>query len=394
MNDLMDPLRINFVLPVANLAGGVRVVAVYAERLAARGHHVTVVSLPRRLDWRRRLRRGFAGRGFGSHAPSAKSHLDGLDLDHRVLERFRPVEDADLPDADVTVATWWKTAAWVNELGASKGAKAYFLQHDERQVHGTAEQVIPTWRLPMHKILVAQWLEPVLRAEGITEALSVVPNAVDAAQFFAPPRGKQATPTVGLMYSDSRFKGVDLALAAYEKARERLPALKLIAFGVGDPKASLPLPAGAEYHASPSQEKLREYYGACDAWLFASRCEGFGLPILEAMACRTPVIATPAGAAPELVGQGGGVLVGPEDVDGMAAAILGVCGRDEADWKKLSDQAHATAAGYTWDDATERFEAALRRAVGSESTDQENDAGRSDGDSGGGGGRKELACTG
>ncbi|MEL7089836.1 MAG: glycosyltransferase family 1 protein, partial [Planctomycetota bacterium] len=229
-------MRINFVLPVANLAGGVRVVAIYAERLAARGHHVTVVSLPRRLDWRRRLRRGLAGRGFGSHSPSARSHFDGLEIDHRVLERFRPVVDADLPDADVTVATWWKTAGWVNDLDPQKGAKAYFLQHDERQVHGTAEQVIPTWRMPMHKILVAEWLEPVLRDAGVAEDVSVVPNAVDTDQFSALPRGKQAVPTVGLMYSDSRFKGVDLSLVAYEKARQQIPELKLIAFGVGEPK--------------------------------------------------------------------------------------------------------------------------------------------------------------
>lgn len=388
----MDPMRINFVLPVANLAGGVRVVAIYAQRLAARGHHVTVVSLPRRLDWRRRLRRGFAGRGFGSHSPSARSHLDGIDLDHRVLERFRPVVDADLPDAHVTIATWWKTAGWVNHLSPEKGAKAYFVQHDERQVHGTDEQVIPTWRMAMHKILVAQWLEPVLREQGVSADVSVVPNAVDTAQFFAPPRGKQAVPTVGLMYSDSRFKGVDLSLAAYKKAREQIPELKLIAFGVGEPKDALPLPAGAEYHANPSQEKLREYYGGCDAWLFGSRCEGFGLPILEAMACRTPVIATPAGAAPELVGSGG-VLVGAEDVDGMAAAILGVCGRSEHDWKAMSDQAHTTATGYTWDDATDRFEAALRQAVSTPSgpgTIPEPGNHSEDGSDG----RKELACTG
>lgn len=385
MMDRMDPMRINFVLPVANLAGGVRVVGIYAERLARRGHRVTVISLPRRLGWRRRLKRGLTGRGFGSAKTADKNHLDGMNLDHRILERFRPVTDADLPDADVVIATWWKTAYWVDELSPSKGGKAYFIQHDERQVHGTADDVLPTWRMAMHKILVAKWLEPVLQEQGVAEAISVVPNAVDAEQFFAPPRGKQKKPTVGLMYSDAHFKGADLALAAFEKARASMPELELVAFGKDDPFPHLPLPEGARYEQDAPQDKLREVYASCDAWLFASRCEGFGLPILEAMACRTPVIGTPAGAAPELIGEGGGVLVGDEDVDGMAAAILDVCGRDEADWKSLSDRAYRTATGYTWDDATDAFEAALRQAAGQvESTTDDSS----------GGGRKELACTG
>lgn len=391
----MDPMRINFVLPEATRAGGVRVVAIYAERLAQRGHHVTVVSMPRRLNWNRRLRRGLKGQGFSPIMRLDGTYFDDLqNVDHQIIEQPRPIVDADLPDADVTIATWWKTAYWVDALSAGKGAKAYFIQHDERHVHGTAEGVVPTWKLSNHKILVARWLDPVLREHGVAGPLDVIPNAVDTEQFHAPPRGKQARPTVGLMYADSNFKGADLALAAFAKAKQQRPELELVAFGKDDEYRDLPLPAGARYEQDPAQDKLREIYAACDAWLFASRCEGFGLPILEAMACRTPVIATPAGAAPELVGQGGGVMVEPEDVDSMAEAILKVCGQDDTAWRTMSDQAYATATGYTWDDATDAFEASLRRAVESKcGTLHSSDD--SAGGSGGGSGddsRKELAC--
>ncbi|MBB6430443.1 glycosyltransferase involved in cell wall biosynthesis [Algisphaera agarilytica] len=370
-------MRINFVLPEATRAGGVRVVATYAQRLAERGHEVTVVSMPRRLPWNLRLRRGLKGQGFSSIWNHPQTYFDDLDnVTHHIIEQPRPIVDADLPDADVTIATWWKTADWVNDLSPSKGAKVYFIQHDERHVHGTAEGVIPTWKLPLHKILVAQWLDPVLRAEGVTDDLEVVPNAVDAEKFQAPSRGKQAKPTVGLMYSDSHFKGADVSLAAFEKARQQLPGLELVAFGKDDPYRDMPLPQGARYEQDPTQETIREVYASCDAWLFASRCEGFGLPILEAMACRTPVIATPAGAAPELVGQGGGVMVGMEDVDAMAKAILEVVRLDDTAWRAMSDRAHATATSYTWDDATDAFERSLRHAAG-----QPNES------------RKELACT-
>ena len=109
--------------------------------------------------------------------------------------------------------------------------------------------------------------------------------------------------------------------------------------------------------------ELKHVYAGCDAWLFPPRKEGYGLPILEAMACRTPVIATPAGAAPELVGQGGGMLVDHDNPAQMAEAIVRVCSLADDEWRRLSASAYATVTGYSWSDAAERFEAALHRAA-------------------------------
>jgi glycosyltransferase involved in cell wall biosynthesis len=75
------------------------------------------------------------------------------------------------------------------------------------------------------------------------------------------------------------------------------------------------------------------------------------------------VIATPAGAAPELLAGGGGVLVKPEDPADMARAIVEVCAQDDASWRRMSDAAYATATRYTWDDAIDRFDAALVTAM-------------------------------
>jgi glycosyltransferase involved in cell wall biosynthesis len=87
------------------------------------------------------------------------------------------------------------------------------------------------------------------------------------------------------------------------------------------------------------------------------------LPILEAMACRTPVIGTPAGAAPDLLCDGGGLLVRPEDPRDMARAIVQVHAMDEPAWMSMSDAAYEVASRFTWDHATDLFEAALHRAI-------------------------------
>jgi glycosyltransferase involved in cell wall biosynthesis len=95
----------------------------------------------------------------------------------------------------------------------------------------------------------------------------------------------------------------------------------------------------AEYICRAPEDKLKEIYSQCDAWLFGTRIEGYGLPILEAMACRTPVIGTPAGAAPELLVDGAGVLVKPEDPEDMARAIEHICSLSDSDWRVMSDAA-------------------------------------------------------
>lgn len=367
-------MRITFILPRADMGGGVRVVATYAERLKGRGHSVAVVSMPDRdLPLRAKVKSLLKGTGWPRLKAHGPSHLDKVDVQWRVLDRFRPVTDQDTPDADVVIATWWETAEWVSKLAAAKGAKVAFIQGDDRvnwwESARWREAVEHSWRLPMAKVAVSKWV-----ADRVTEitpgaSIEVIPNAVDCSQFHSAPRSKGPEPTIGFIYSDTGFKGTDIALRAIELARRELPSLNVVAFGHCCPSLNLPLPAGTRWYVSPKQEELRHHYSACDAWLFPSRTEGFGLPILEAMACRTPVIGAPAGAAPELIGQGGGILVRHDDPHSMADAIVRVAGMTECRWRAMSDAAFATASRYSWDDATTLFEATLQRLVDSQSSD-------------------------
>lgn len=356
-------MKVTFVLAQADLSGGVRVVSIYADRLRRRGHEVVIVARPNRPPTLRETLRRLAGRSLPSAARAGPSHLDGLDLDVRFVDSHRAVKSADVPDADVIVATWWETAEWVATYPQSKGAKAYFLQHYEAHAGQPASLVDRTWRLPMHKITISQWLVDLARDHFGDTHVSLVPNAVDLQQFQAEPRGKQPVPTVGVMYSVVPFKGCEISLKAVELASRVVPRLRLVSYGYRDPSPELPLPAGSEFTKQPHQYALKDIYGKCDAWLFSSRSEGFGLPLLEAMACRTPVIATPTGAAPEACGGGGGWLVPHDDPGAMARAIEKIAAMPDAAWREMSERAHATASRYTWDDATDLFEAALRRTI-------------------------------
>ena len=68
------------------------------------------------------------------------------------------------------------------------------------------------------------------------------------------------------------------------------------------------------------QEQLPSIFQAADVYITTSLGEGFGLPVLEAMACGTPVVSSNAGALPEVIGDAG-ILLHPSDTKGYLAAI-------------------------------------------------------------------------
>ncbi|MBD2022178.1 glycosyltransferase family 4 protein [Leptolyngbya sp. FACHB-36] len=363
-------MKITFVMGSGfTLSGGDRVIAMYADRLQKRGHDVFVISRPSfSPKWQHQVRSLIKGKGWLPKPEKTASHFDHLNVPHALIDEFRPVVDADVPDADVVIATWWETAEWVATFSARKGVKAYFIQHHEVFDYLPKERVRATYRLPLHKITIAQWLVDLMQTEYGDPNVCCVPNSVDTDLFSAPLRDKQSIPTIGMLYNLTPWKGCDISLKAFEIAAQTISNLRLVALGEFTLSPELPLPPETEYVYRPDQTLLKDTYAKCDAWLFASRLEGFGLPILEAMACRTPVIGTPAGAAPELLTDGAGILVEPEDPEAMAQAIVRLCNLPNSEWKTMSDAAYYKATHYTWEDATDQFEAALYQAVRSKQT--------------------------
>ena len=350
-------MKITFVLSFADRTGGNRVVATYAERLKKRGHSVVIVSRPHpdrtlreRLSALVKQGRWLPSRRDGS------SHIDGTGVTHLLTESIRPIVDRDVPDGDVVIATWWETANWVNRLSPRKGAKVYLIQHHEVFPYLPVEQVKATYRLPgVHKVTVSRWLQDIMRDSYGDPDATLVMNSVDSDVFFAPPRGKRKHPTVGVAYhgDPGGWKGGDVAMKALARVKAVMPELRVVSFGMAPPTRELPLPEGSTFVLNPSRSEMRELYAQCDVWLCASRSEGFGLPTLEAMACRCPAISTRVGGAIDLIQDGRqGYLVDVEDSDGLARRLSQVLRLPEPGWRAMSEAAFATATAYSWDDAT------------------------------------------
>jgi glycosyltransferase involved in cell wall biosynthesis len=351
-------LRITFIIPKIGTSGGLRVVAVYADRLRRRGHQVTVVSVPPlRVSALRKLARRILRREQSVPNVSKASYFDQLNVPVKVLESMRSVTDSDVPEGDIVVATWWETAEWVSALSSNKGIQVYFIQGHEVFPFLPIERTRATYRLPLHKIVISNWLKDVMRTEYGDQAVDLIYNSVDTEQFFAPKRCKQTDPTVGFLYSTPSLKGVDVLLSALAEIKKQLPSLRAVAFGSDQVSPGLPLPDWVRFQYQPPQDQIRLIYGQCDVWLCASRTEGFHLPPLEAMACRCPVVSTRVGGPMDTVEDGvNGFLVDIGDSAGLAKKALTVLQLNCSKWQRMSDAAFATATRYSWDDAAQQME--------------------------------------
>jgi glycosyltransferase involved in cell wall biosynthesis len=106
---------------------------------------------------------------------------------------------------------------------------------------------------------------------------------------------------------------------------------------------------------------LPALFAACDAFVFPSLYEGFGLPPLEAMACGAPVVCSNAASLPEVVGDAA-LLVNPRDVGEIASAIERVV-KDRAMRDELRARGSAQAAKFSWERAARETLAVYQRVL-------------------------------
>ncbi len=358
-------MRITFVLPPPSHTGGIRVIVLYARWLQDHGHDVTLIYPPLpQPTLSAKVRSLFQGNGWPRVPLNHPSPVDTAPLKQIRLDRYRPVTDDDAPDADVVVATWYETSPWVNGLAPSKGTKIYFMQDYGDAPGQPLDKILATFQYPMRFVTISPFLRDLIKGERPDLEPDMVPCSVDSELFSSPPRSQPSRPTVGFVYTEARQKGTDICCDAVEIMRKDLPELRVVAFGAHHRGGTIAVPEGTEFFSNIPDEELRNVYGVCGVWLFGSRREGFGLPILEAMACRTPVVATPAGAATALVDDSTGALVSHEAPEAMAEAALRILGLSDDDWRAMADRCREKAASYTWEDAARLFEQSLLKAAG------------------------------
>lgn len=344
-------MKITFVMPFASVTGGNRVIAIYARLFKEKGHSVTVISQPPSPP---QGKKAFLKKllGYLWIPPITLSLFDELGQSHKVAKTFGKLSDSEVPNGDAVIATWCGTAEWVANLPNKKGQKFYFLQGYEVWPPLPADRTITSYSLGLKMIAVSKYIRDIISTNHGIGNIEVIPNAVDVEMFTNNSRKKGKKLRVGFVHSNNTIKNSTLAIDALTKVRRRIQNVEVLSFGGSVPSENLP--DWIEFSHMPDQLSIPALYRSCDIWLFTSHHEGFGLPILEAMACGTPVLATYAGAAPDLIDGKNGTLLAT-DAEAFVQEIVRYAEMSDVDWKHHSDAARATAERYSWNMAADRF---------------------------------------
>ncbi len=337
-------MRITFLCPHLRIAGGVRAILTYADRLADRGHDVSVVvPAGRRATawWRNRFLQ-------------VPGWMPGL----RARIVWVPTwSAAELPSGDALIATAWQSAGPVAEAPARCGGKFYLIQHYESLYHGEAARVDATYRLPLGKIAISTWLAAIM-TERFSSPAAVIVTPVDPALFHPVPEARNGGLRVLMLQHDYAWKGVADGIEAVSRVRARHPELRLVGFGVKPPPAALPYD---EFFADLPQPRLAWLYTHCPIYLCPSWDEGLGMPAMEAMACGAALCTYDNGGCRDYAIDGTTALVAPRrDVDRLARALDCLVTDGELRERIARQGRGFISTQFDWERATDRIEALFR----------------------------------
>jgi glycosyltransferase involved in cell wall biosynthesis len=191
--------------------------------------------------------------------------------------------------------------------------------------------------------------------EDLTRPAVVIPCAYDPQVFF-PSGPKSARPSILFVGDLGTRKRAELLLDAFQDTvRPAIPDAEL--WLVTAAHVSAP---GVRWFGRVPTSALVDLYRR--AWLFClpSRYEGFGVPYIEALACGTPVVATPNGGAQEaLAGGRAGRLVGDAEIGATLVEVL----RDQSLRKTLARDGIEHARSYEIDRVADRYAAIYHDVV-------------------------------
>ena len=297
-----------------------------------------------------------------------------------------PARRPDMPEGSVKAALW---KLWFDQWGCLREARRqsgllfhgmdgflpYALRRADRSVvtvHDLGWQAHPElygarvrlmyqalfpWavRRADHFIAVSRYTaDDLVRRAGVPASrIDVIHHGLDPAfrvpDGAPPPSGSPYVLAVGGV---SPRKNTRRLIEAFVRWRERggpRAAYRLRITGTSlDPEFAAgggALPAGVELMGYVPKEALPGLYAGAAVFLYPSIYEGFGLPILEAMACGTPVVTSTTGAAPEVAG-GAAVLTDPFDVAGIAEGLERAT--DPGETERLRGLGLERSRGFDW----------------------------------------------
>lgn len=350
----------------------------HAKHLARRGHDVHVVTTAKRFPTgqftdlpARETMQGFTVHRIGIRLRSPGRFFSYLSNSGLVLNGYgrtlRGIDPDILHVHNLASPAWAHGAA---NYARRRGRKFFYSLHYHPDYIDR-----PAWRnAVLHRLNRMPMLDakrifhltrldyaPFLREYPYLDEsrLAVLPNGVDPAS--GRPDGRDTGGRLRLLFvgrvGDHR-KGFDLLEAAFA----RLPpdTAELTVLGRIDDAQHRQLDerfgSGVRVLGLVDEETLEPEYASTDLFVMPSRYEGFGMPYIEAMRYAKPVIGTTVGGVPDVVPDGTGLLVPPDDESALFAAITALSGSAERR-AEIGAAGKRWAEQFAWDSVIDQLEA-------------------------------------
>lgn len=330
--------KIIYVIQHTGLAGGVKVAYEHLNGLKKRGYKVAVFHIagPNKPEW-------FETRFPFFQFPDYPALVDALEF-----------EDA------IKVATWWMTAYGVRQ-GIEKNEGFYLVQDIETSYSTNMDEVraiFKTYELGLSIFTDSTWVQDQLQ-RMYQYKVPHVPPAIDHSVFY--PRSEREPNRILYLDRSHFLKGREVFEAALSYAFKHNNSLTLTTFGAepGHHYGDIP----HEHILFPSDHKIAELYSSAACFVLTSHHEGFGIPLLEAMACGCPVVTTKADGNESFCADNFNCLmVNKGDSQAVGEAIVKIF-EDENLRKTLIDNGLKTASKFDWDKSIDKLQKILGLAT-------------------------------
>jgi glycosyltransferase involved in cell wall biosynthesis len=318
-----------YVLQSTDIAGGVKVVLEQANRLNDIGKKTAVFSL------------------IGKH-----SNWYHKDLKISNFKDYDELKDKLSSIKANKIATFWATAPVVAESAFEN--EGFYLVQDIESIFYEDEMrrqlVMDTYRLPLTKITNSKWVLKQLQQLGFS--CTYIGMAIDNTIYNLKAHVNRKPYLVLVNAPRTRnlwqLKGMDTLSKALELAKQIVPQMAVCSFSAELWPLELPT-VRIRHYSRPTDEEIALLYNSASCFVSASEHEGFGLPLLEAMACGCPVVCTRADGNEEFcISDKTCVLVNKRDVNALAKAIVQVISGQDLS-HHLSMGGLKMSKQYNWD---------------------------------------------
>ena len=339
-------MEIAFILPSRGRSGGVKATVCAANHLQKRGHNV-------RLFYKRRI---LTARNIYHSLVFPILYSGNYDWVQEFtgsVKSFTEIKECLFKKNEIIIGAGMWASNQLISLGSISNTKLQYL-HGEHIVSPKEREEVLRSTLP--KIVVSFFLKPLVESYG-GKVLGVIPNGINKEEFFNS-AGSSDKNGIGGIYASHISKDPGTLLAVLNEISRKMPKVPIRMFGPHRRPKNIMIKT---FLRLPSVEKAREIYTRSKVWILASRSEGFGIPILEAMSCDCAVVATDCGGPRDIIRNGeNGFLVEVGNVGEIVDRVILLLTDDKLR-QNICLKAQETVKKFSWENSIDKMENVLKR---------------------------------